>query len=434
MNRVLRLLIFAAASGLAAATAFGVAFFGGKALWPEAAVAPWMALLLLLSAPLLGRVGRWALGPRGAVAAALATALVAPMILLGALSELSEPLVYGTPPFCGTGRLMMEMSVPPGMFVAGALGALLAAGFVARGARRFHRVLLGLVAISVILSGASLLRARHLPETDGYVGSLPIVATLRATQGTPVFHAEAPDQLKPMGRADLWSGPVDVYDDAIEGAVLRRACAAHDCQVSLVIPGTPPENVSFHRWDVRDDGTLEVRRDRARGIWVVISGGRHAYLGPDLHRGDVSVQDAGSSLSPPRDWIGGAAFGLLFAAVLLPLRRRAARRRAAIAAGREGTLEPSGLVTLASADHPLRVAPGQALAVGPVVVLHAPVVPGGVYRGDGLLVGALVACGTREDLLAAAEAKIAWLDALGISAIALTVAPLMASAMMGIVL
>ena len=169
VNRVLRPLLFAAVAGLT----------GQRRLRPrlpaaatrcsrEAPVAPWLAVLLLLCAAPLGRMGLRALGLRGPVAAALAIALVAPMIALGALSELGEPLVSGYRLPCGTGRMMLEMSVPPAMLAAGATAALVAAGLEARGGPRLDRAVRALAALcgvlAAVLLGASLVRRQSAPR------------------------------------------------------------------------------------------------------------------------------------------------------------------------------------------------------------------------------------------------------------------------------
>jgi hypothetical protein len=438
--RPIRFLLFAAAAGLTASCAFVLAFFGGREVFRAAPTAPWLALLLLASAPLLGRIGRWALGPRGPVAAAIAIALVAPMIVLGAFHELSEPLIYAQPPMCGTPRMTLEMSVPPAMFVAGATSALLAALLVAYGGPRLDRALHALVAalaaITAVLVGGSILRAARYPDTDHYVRALPIVAEVPAASGLlqilaadPLVRRTAPDRA-----ADIPRSSVFLYDADLGGALLRRTCAAHRCRATFVPRGTPKNQVRYDWWEVEETAIITARGAPTHALWVVEAEGARAYLGPDFERSDVRVRDVASSVSPPIGWILGAAGGLALAGAALALRRRAAHRRAAIAEGRAGTLEPSGLVKVTGDDHPLRVAPGQTLVVGPVVVLPGPVAPGGVYRGDGLLLGARVACGEQDELLDAASTKMAYLDTLALAALALTAAPLVASAIVGIVI
>jgi hypothetical protein len=431
-----RLPLFAAVSGLSASLAFGLAYFGGHEVSRHLAVAPWLALLLLLPAPLLGWVARRALGPRGPVAGALAAGLVAPMILLGCLNELDEPLVPSFIRWCGTARTMLVTSVPPAMFVAGALAGILAVPLAARAGAGLHRAATGLCAVAALLAGASVLRAARFSEPDRYVGALPIVAAVRAASGTPamVAHPYADHEPHPADVHPTVSvrGPLAVYDEDLGGALLRRGCSEHRCEVTMVLPDTSPAKAGPTRWDVNDDEVVQVRRDAPHDIWIVEAQGRTPYRGPWLRRDDVRVRDVASSLTPPPGWIAGALAGLAFAGLLLALRRRADTRRAALAAGREGTLEASGQIVLPGGAPPLRAAPRQALALGPVVVLGGEGSPGGLYRGDALAGGARVVCGARADLLAAADARMATLDALALAALALTAAPLLASALVGL--
>jgi hypothetical protein len=427
----LRVPFFAPVSALSASLAFVLAFHGGHEVSRHVAVAPWLALLLLLFVPVLGRIARRALGPRGPVAGALAAAFVAPMIVLGCLSELSDPLIRGFFLPCGTPRAMLEMSVPPAMFAAGLMGGLLAVPLAVRAGAGLHRVAVALAAIGALLAGASIFRARFT-ETDRYADTLTFVDAVRATAGTPSIRGSAPVSHREPHAADVARGPVEVYDDDLGGAVLRRACSEHRCQVTLVPPGTPVEEASYTSWDTTDDALIPVHRDPLRDVWVVGGHGWRRSSRAGFVRGDIFVHDVASSLSPPRGWIAGALAGLAFAALLLALRRRRALHHAAVAAGREGTLEASGQIVLPGGEPPLRAAPGQALAVGPVVILGGEGSPRGLYRGDALAAGARVVCGARADLLDAAEGRMAALDALALAALALTVAPLLASAVVGL--
>jgi hypothetical protein len=104
-----------------------------------------------------------------------------------------------------------------------------------------------------------------------------------------------------------------------------------------------------------------------------------------------------------------------------------------MAGGRAGMLDESGTNRFDDGEPPVRAAPGQSLVPGPVVVLPGALSPGGVYRGDASWQGALVACGEKGALLAAADDAMARLDALSFAACALSGAPLVASTIVGLV-
>jgi hypothetical protein len=433
VNRAPRILVFALATGLTASLAFIASWFGLHEVFRHAPGAPPLAALLLAAALPLGWLGTWAIGSRGPVAGALGVAAVASMIFWGALHELQEPLIHAHPRWCGTGRMMEEMAVPPAMLAAGTLGGLVAALLLWRAAGRLDGAVRALATATTTFAAlalaASLVRAARAPETDGYVEAQPIVATVRAASGQPErVRVEAQHGSMGMTHED-----VDVYDDPVEGLLLRRTCQAGRCGVSLVAADTPRAEAKLDDHDVTEGTLLEVRRDVGHALWLVHGQGTRAYRVPGLRRVDVGVRDVAGSLSPPRAWLASAAVGLGLALGGLALRRRVARRRAAIAAGREGVLEASGLVKLAGDEHPVRAAAGQALDEGPVVVLPGALAAGGVYRGDAARAGAQVVCGVREDLLAAADARLARLDALVFAAAALTAAPLAAAAAVGIV-
>lgn len=435
MQRGPRLLTFAAASGFIACCAFILAYFVVHAAAPRAPAAPLLAMILLASLPILGWIGKWALGPRGFVAAALTLAALSSMIALGVQHALSEPLIHASPQWCGTGRVMFEMTIPPAMLLAGAVLGLFSALVVTREGpgfdRKVHALVKAAAAIAAVLTIAATIRAARRPDTDHYMQSLPIVATVRAALGTPVV---VPAEARRPNRRDAWQGPVNVYDAEVDDVILRRVCHEHQCRVGLVQRDTPVEDELSDGWEIDDDKLVQVRRDPARLLWLVRTHGDRPYQGSWLQRFDVHARDVARSVSPPRGWIIGAAFGLALAGAAYLFRRDAVARRSAILGGRAGTLDASGLITVEGDEHPLRAAPRQALDVGPVVVLPGPVAPGGVYRGDAAGAGARVACGTSEALLAAADARIANLDAFALAALALTVAPLVVAVMHGIVI
>jgi hypothetical protein len=437
VSRVLRFVPFALLAGVLAAVAFSVAFFGGRDFTRDSPTAPWFALLLLLSIPLLARVGRGVFGDRAFAAAALTMGALAVTILLGAKHALEEPLIYAHPPTCGTGRVMFEMSIPPWMFAAGMTSALLAAGAVARRRAGLRYVVLALASLSALLVTESLLRLR-LPEASGYLPSLPVVTRVAVNSGTRVARVADPSRSRQNHPGEATPEMVSVYDDIVGEVMLRRNCVDHNCSVGLVHPGTPSEvldkSASVY---ALDEDRVVVRHDALRGTWFLGTkwgDGAYRYVGPEwpIVLMDLRAGDLAGAVRPPRGWIVGAALGLLLAGGAWVVRKRVVSVRAAIAAGREGVLDASGVVSFTGDDPPLRVASGQACDTGPVVVLPAPVAPGGVYRGDGRYVGAQVTSGRQADLLAASDNKVLALEALALASIALTVAPLVASAIVGI--
>jgi hypothetical protein len=172
--------------------------------------------------------------------------------------------------------------------------------------------------------------------------------------------------------------------------------------------------------------------DRGRAVTALAAGGLSVPLVvAALHALDEPVAYV---LGPPHDWMASALAGLVLAGVLSAARRRPlVRRRDAIAGGREGVLEESGMIRFDDGEPPVRAAPGQRLAAGPVVVLPGALAPGGVYRGDASRQGALVVCGTKDELLVATSEAMARLDALAFAACALSGAPLAAAAILGLV-
>jgi hypothetical protein len=433
MHHSSRTVAFVFATGIAVSLAFILAYFGRRELVPAIPAAPVLALLLLGARPLLlDRMARPIAGARAPIVTALAVAAMAPLVVAGALSALAEPLLYSGFFRCGTPRASLEVEVPMLLLPVGAVSAIVSL-LVARRPRRLvdggvRWLGLGLAAVTAVLLLAALVRAARLPDGEGYARALPVVARVQVISGAPTR------VMLPDDGSTAAHGLADVYDDEVEGVILRRVCAEHRCGATLVPRGTPVTKIALDHWDVDEDGTVLVRRDAARALWVVEGRGAHPFLGEDLHRDDVRVSDVAGAVSPPRGWMLGAALGLAIAGMVLARRRRVAGLLPLIEGGREGALEPSGLVTLVDGDHPLRVASGQALQVGPVIVLPGAVAPGGVYRGDGPLVGARVLCGRRDELLADTWDRVAALDALVVAALALLGAPLAASALVGIVL
>jgi hypothetical protein len=96
-------------------------------------------------------------------------------------------------------------------------------------------------------------------------------------------------------------------------------------------------------------------------------------------------------------------------------------------------LDEGGTIRFDDGEPPVRAAPGQSLVPGPVVVLPGELSPRGVYRGDAARQGALVVCGEKDVLLAAADDAMARIEALSFAACALSGAPLVASTIVGLV-
>jgi hypothetical protein len=444
MARPLRLFVLCGAFGLLVSLSFVLACFGAEEIHLHVPAAPLVAILLLAGKPLLDLLARRAIGPRGPLATTLALAAAAPLITLGALDALSQPVVYSGVGRCGTPRMSFLMMVPLALVPAGAAAMLVALVLVARRRAFVDRVVRPLGAVvaagATVLLAASLVKAARRPDPDHYDASLPVVALVRAANFRELVGSGAlPSASKGM-RSPPWR-----FETDLGGAVLSRLCDGKRCLVELIPPTAHRREIGPYDWDehaymlshgdAEEDETLEVRLDRAHGVWVLEKPwGSSAQVGADLAQADVYARDIASSLSPPRGWIVGAAGGLALAGLALLLRRRADRARATLAGGREGTLGESGVVTFPGDDHPVRVAPGQRLAVGPVVVLPGPTAPGGVYRGDGPLLGARVACGSMDDLLAAARDRGIRLDAMSLALAALGAAPLAAACFVGIVI
>jgi hypothetical protein len=408
-------------------------------------------LLLVVARPLLERAGPWGVGSRGAIVASLTLATASPGLVLTALYRLIQPLVANEPGWrASVGDAELVQIVPIWIAFMTAPTALFSL-FVAAASspsgleRRSRWIGRAAFAGGAVLLCLSIVRSARFPDPDHYLTTLPVVARFSARSGEPV---ETLPELGPNPL--LWE--VQVYDDPVADLILRRQCSRDGCDVLLFRPSPDdPRTVSDRvRSDehVPGETMITVRRDAAHALWVVdytFPGGFYtdgppaptrSWLddGRNIRPKNIDVARVSDRLAPPRGWIVSAAAAYGVAAALLGLRRRRARVLQQLVAGREGVLEASGLVRFPDGEPPVRIAPGQSVAEGPVVVLAGPLAQGGgAYRADGIPAGARVLCGPREPRLTVEREGLAKLDALALALCALAGAPLLAAAIVGLV-
>jgi len=391
-------------------------------------VASLSALLLLASKPLANRVMRWADVPRGEVVAALAMLGACPVLLLGALYAMSDPIV-SSHWRCGTGDAGLVIMAPFAFVVLGGLG-----GFVTmvamRRERRWVNALLRGVSLCAITAAATLavmafVRRHGRTDADHYIASLPIVATVPPPSGEPVEIREATFR---------WQrAPIKVYDTTVEDVAIRRLCMDSYCDVVVKAAGEPwsMEHETRSNLTVGPRDVLSMKRDVENGLLVLEGQGRTAFRDKQFTLVDVGVHEVKRSLAPPLGWGVGAAAGVVIALCLQLWRASAKRRLGRLAAAKAGVAGENGWISFEDETPSLRA---DNVAAGPVLVLLGEGSRGDAYRGEGPRGVVEILSGAREEILLGARSQLLALDALSLSSVVLTAMPLVASAMVGILL
>jgi hypothetical protein len=427
------------AYGLAAGSLASIAYLAACVVWGAGGaavpIASLTALLLLAATPLLRRAARWAGAPRPELCAAgsLLGALVP--LALGARIALGEPVLTSIWR-CGTGDIGLLALSPLPFILLGALGGLIAFGITSspwrrHGGRWLHLLSRGTLALSAILVTAAAFRALHKPSTDHatrYLESLPTIAVLPP----PPKPASAPS---PESAAPAQ----EIVDEVRFGdTVARRGCVNDICSVILLradaaARSARPDRKQRMSAEVSPQEMVRVQQDERHGLWIV--DGKRAFRAGDLQITDVRVDAIGDELSAPLGWILGGAAGLLLAAALEHRRHRLAQRLLQIEAAEAGVLGDNGWITFDDDTAALRSSPDLALTAGPVLRIRrgASGAVAGAYRSEGARSEDEIVAGSREDLAAALRARMAGLSALGIAAVLLTAAPLLASWSAGLI-
>lgn len=411
----------------------GLARLAGSVAVPVASIT---ALLLVAATPLLRRLARWAGAPRPELCATWSVLGALPLLLLGARIALGNDAVIASHWRCGSGDIGFMLLSPIAFLLLGSLGGLLAFVLTSSSSKRpgagvgLRLLSRGALLLGMILVGAAALRALHKPSTDNttwYLSSLPTVAVLpqppRQAQATVQVPGVAP--------------PEHEFEDEtrIGDIVAHRTCDKDACRITLRRAGAPPppERMVLDSTSSSAGAPLSVQRDEEHGFWIV--GGNRAFSDRDLRLTDIYAQDISDELSAPRGWILGGAAGLLVAVALWARSRRLGQRLLGIEAAQAGTLGENGWITFDDDTAARRASPDLALAAGPVLLMRQGTSggPAGAYRTEGTRSGDEIVAGTRRDLVAGLRARMAGLDALGLVAVLLTAAPLLASWTVGLV-
>ena len=432
------------AFGAAVSGLFTGAFLAAGAVWQVGGiavpVASITALILIAATPLLRRAARWAGAPRPERCAAWSLLGALPLLFLGAMSAINSDPVLASTWRCGSGDMALVSLSPLAFGLLGALSGLFS--FVVTSSRRrrhtgarIHLVSRGALALGAILVGAAAFRAAHKPSTDHattYLNSLPTIAVLPALPGTPGgASAPAPD---PTAAAQD-----DVDETRFGDIIARRACNNESCAIILLredgpsAPARLDRKSALGRVATQEKKAARVQRDEKHGFWII--GDRTAFRASDLQITDIQFRDIGDELSAPLGWILGGAAGLLLAAALEYRRHRLAQRLLEIEAAQPGTLGENGWITFDDDTAALRASPDLPLALGPVLRIRrgAGGASAGSYRSEATLGEDEIVAGAREDLAAGQRSRMAALSALGIVAVLLTAAPLLASCTAGLV-
>lgn len=390
-------------------------------------VASATALLLLAGKPVADRIAAWMRVPTARLAAALAFLGLAPLIGLGALIPLGDPILRAERMFCGTGDVMFTMFALLAFPLFGATSALLGVVAANHAGRRVFALLrvgrLAALGLGVGLFSLAAIRAARKPDPDHYLASLPQIGVLSAVAGEPADTLPPDDERSPFrGR------PVEarVHIDLVDGLRIRRTCAEGECGLSL----TPGSCHSRPRWAegfVDEKTPLAVSFDAKHHLWVV---GRFAFRGDEFEPDSIRVEDVADELSPPFTWIVGSGLGLLIAAGIAFQRRRLQRRFTVLTEAKAGVHGQNGWIAFDESLPALRAAPDLGLPEGPVLVVPGQEAgsAGGAYRGEGSLGQGEILAGARDDLLFAVRGRIAVLDAFALTALLLTAAPLVTAA------
>jgi hypothetical protein len=272
-------------------------------------------LALLLVAPALIAVGGRLHVERPASRLLLGYAFSAPLLFLGAVYAAGQPLVVSHWR-CGTGEAALFVFIPLGLFFLGALGPMLASLSLRYGARPLMPWLAAATfAVSLMLLGGGLLKARSAVDVDLFVQQLPVLGVLPPVTGAPAF--ELPGS-RPGGET------IQVHVDQLGRHRFERRCERDDCTLHMTAldvrgPAAAPER-HFGSWfRTGRSALLTVRSTFDRRAMVVEQGGQQiAFLDGQLRT--LGPRDVSLHVAPPLGWLLGGLLAVLSAA-LLGLRR-----------------------------------------------------------------------------------------------------------------
>jgi hypothetical protein len=413
--------VAAQATAVSWVLALGLALLARQVFGDGVAYAPLVALACAVTVPLVSRRARRSDGGSAVRPASWVLLAWVPYLFGGAAFELSEPIVQGHWR-CGNPVMAMFVVVLASVPVVFAM-AVLSAVVV----DRFRLVLTtklaawAAVGLSVVALCACLRRIDEV-DPEHYVASLPVVAALESDVDRydgPGFSVE----YRPRQEgADVAAGGCNVFTHGLRLDPRDRMGPAFERQVGPSCSGT------------------RVRRDASHDLWIVESPAFAGFsrLAFEVHGGgaeavDIDARRVASSLRPPMAWTASLAVGCAFALALLGVAIRMRRRAEAWRAARPGVHGGGGWVTFEDGTPPAHFAGAATLPACTVLVLESsPRTPH--YREHGRLdEGARFATGTFfDDVLQPAEARARDMQAFAILVALLTLAPILAAYLDGL--
>ena len=333
--------------------------------------------------------------------ASVALAAWFPYLFLGCLMALSEPLaIGGNHTRCGNGIMglyLFGLLAVPVLFGASTVFAVGLERFRVRGPGLMAALVV--TAMSVGLLGAGLRRLPN-PEPDGYVASLPVVATLGAG-------------------VDRFAGPGFSVEPGETGCSLStNGSRGSEREVFQSCQGVQILHGKDDLWFVQEPGrsVIGIRAERLG-----------TATGVDVAAGDV----AGLSRAPSV-WMGLAAAGTAVAIFAVVLGAMARRRGRQWRLARPGVHDGGGWLSFEDGAAPVHVADAACLPNGAVLVLEGARAAGHYREHGGLLGDVRVAAGSLREVEHAGDTRMRGFAAFAILLLAVTSAPLLAAATRGL--
>jgi hypothetical protein len=340
-----------------------------------------------------------------------------PYLLGGAAFDLSNPIVEGHWR-CGTGDVGLFMlalvSVPFVFATALAIGMAVERFRLLAATRLAGWAVIG---VSMVVLAVSVHRRNEVAPTD-YLASLPKVAEFT--------HYD--DRFFGPGFVVMTEGPTCVVLEDVS-----------DTKSAIGIREAPSWNMPFYGGERRfelagDCFGVRVMHDEAHDLWVLRGGAIVAgqVIGGHLVQAEITVSKVASSLRPPTVWIASLAVGSTLALLLLASARRTLRRAAEWKSARSGVHEGSGWITFEDGMPPAHFAGAATLPVCQVLVLEGSR-KSPHYREHGRVdEGARFVTGIFDHLVQDAEARATDLQVLAALITLLTLAPMVAAALDGL--
>jgi hypothetical protein len=368
------------------------------------------------------------LGSRARLLVATAMILFAPFVAFAAWRKLTEPIVGSS-----------ESTSEPALVIIGALtfvplataSLALAWTYVGRRSQFADRLWLRAAKVAIGLSAltsafAALSRHRRI-EVERWRESLPIVDVVG---GLAWQRTSGDDEV------------IRRYEARVHGGLFTAACPfSRDCEMSFTRTDSVTVTTKLHgyAWDDRVRTDYRIRRDIRHDLLIleVDLGGYetrcsgdswHAAFGPRGWVHPLGIGELRDVIAPPGEWFIVALAGLVLASAVYA-RGAVRRRNEEKAPWIEGRVEADGSVTLAdgtrlpSSDH---IEPGTS-------VVARDIEPGSpTYRSVTPARAASMMAGTRGDRSAAARDDEIGYAACAVALVAVTIAPLIVCAALGL--